>query len=472
MKEIPFLFYNNYKGYKNCVENLQEYSNNNDDTIWPLIDIILSSLENNDKIKFIAFDQYNSNSDPNNELENICNKYLKKYNKDIGFLTLSSINNRDIKELKVKHMLQTNNEFQYPKNIYEIKEIFKFDLSIDNGGELDEILELYGNNLKFYNILNSLKNNDKNEINQFINGTKNYIKTKLKEFYKFDGVLNIGKLMFFSVYSVYTFEEFLKIYPYIHFKYFIPKIKINKKTQQKEIHISYAYPIINNIINELYEELIYHISQFYGILTSKILDGGAKGQFFEKLITYYLKPTSNEHINFNDILITQTEEIDKFIPQKNEIKWRKKKIIKKKLDFNTTYLFTQKNFNGKCLDLLIVEVNETKSVKVIGLQISIYKNKIYSTFLLKEYLKIMIEYIIFYYDIEIKERNIFFTYIFDLYNKIDEKIENLLSNCKKNKMAYIFFDLKKKQFVDDLGVRISEIGTKVKSPFNTKRQYP
>lgn len=39
-------------------------------------------------------------------------------------------------------------------------------------------------------------------------------------------------------------------------------------------------------------------------------------------------------------------------------------------------------------------------------------------------------------------------------------------------MAYIFFDLKKKQFVDDLGVRISEIGTKVKSPFNTKRQYP
>ena len=227
-------------------------------------------------------------------------------------------------------MLQSNNEFQYSKNIYEIKESFILDLSIDNGGELDEILELYGNNLKFYNILNSLKNNDK-EINQFINGTKNYIKTKLKEFYKFDGVLNVGKLMFFSVYSIYTFEEFLKIYPYIHFKYFIPKIKINKKTQQKEIHISYAYPIINNIINELYEELIYHTSQFYGILTSKILDGGAKRQFFEKLITYYLKPTINEHINFNDILITQTEEIDKFIPQKNEIKWRKKKISKKNL---------------------------------------------------------------------------------------------------------------------------------------------
>ena len=62
----------------------------------------------------------------------------------------------------------------------------------------------------------------------------------------------------------------MKIYPYIHFKYFIPKIKINKKTQQKEIHISYAYPIINDIINELYEELIYYTSKFNNILTSKI----------------------------------------------------------------------------------------------------------------------------------------------------------------------------------------------------------
>jgi hypothetical protein len=254
----------------------------------------------------------------------------------------------------------------------------------------------------------------------FINGTKNYIKTKLKEFYKFDGVLNIGKLMFFSVYSVYTFEEFLKIYPYIHFKYFIPKIKINKKTQQKEIHISYAYPIINNIINELYEELIYHISQFYGILTSKILDGGAKGQFFEKLITYYLKPISNEYINFfDDIMITQIEEIDKFIPKKNETKWKKKKIIKKNLNFNTTYLFIQKNFNGKCIDLLIVEVNETKSVKVIGLQISIYKNNIYSNIMLQLHFNTMIEYITFHYDIEIKKENIFFSYIFDLPKKFN-----------------------------------------------------
>ena len=245
-------------------------------------------------------------------------------------------------------MLQIKNEFQYPQNIYEIKETFKLDLSIDNGGELDEILELYGNNLKIYNILNLMKNNDKNEINQFINRTKNYIKEKLKEFYKFNGILNVGKLMFFSVYSIYTIEEFLKIYPYIHFKYFIPKIKINKKTQQKEIHISYAYPIINDIINELYEELIYYTSKFNNILTSKILDRGAKGQFFEKLIINYLKPTSNEYINFfDDIMINKIEEIDKFIPKKNETKWKKKKIIKKNLNFNTTYLFIQKNFNSK-----------------------------------------------------------------------------------------------------------------------------
>ncbi len=473
MKEIPFLFYNDYKGYKNCVEKLQEYSNNNDNTIWPLIDIILSTLIDNGKIKFIVFDQYNSKSDPNNEIENICNKYLKSYKKSFGFLTLSSINNRDIKELKVKHMLQIKNEFQYPQNIYEIKETFKLDLSIDNGGELDDILESYGYNLKFYNMLDSLKNNDKNELNQFISGTKNYIKAKLKEFYKFDGELSVGKLMFFSVYSIYTFEEFLQIYPYIHFKYFIPKIKINQKTQQKEIHISCAYPIINKIINELYEELIYYTSKFNNILTSKILDRGAKGQFFEKLITYYLKPTSNGYINFfDDILITQIEEIDKFIPNKNETKWKKRKIIKKKLNFNTSYLFIQKNFNVKCIDLLIVEVNKTKSVKVIGLQITIHKNKIYSKITLKDCLKKMIDYITFHYDIEIEKENTFFAYIFDLPSKNEEKIKNLISNCQKNKIAYFFFDIKKKQFVDEFGLRIKEIGAKVKSPFNNKRPYP
>ena len=472
IKEIPFLFYNNYKDYKNCVEKIQDYSNNNDDTIWPLIDVILSTLIDNNKINFIVFDQYNSKSDPKNEIENICNKYLKK-NKLFGFLTLSSINNTDIKELKVKHMLEINKESQDPENISEIKETFKLDLSIDNGGELDELLELFGYNLKIYNMLNLLKNNDKKEVNDFINVTKNYIKAKLKEFYKFDGDLSVGKLMLFSVYSIYTFEEFLNIYPFIHFKYFIPKIKINKRTGQREIHISYAYPIINDIINELYEELIYYTSQFYSILTSKILDGGAKGQFFEKLIINYLKPTSNEYINFfDDIMITQIEEIDKFIPKKNETKWKKKKIIKKNLNFNTTYLFIQKNFNGKCIDLLIVEVNETKSVKVIALQISIYKNNIYSNIMLQLHFNTMIEYITFHYDIEIKKENIFFSYIFDLPNKDNEKIKNLISNCKNNKIAYFFFDIKKKQFVDDFGKKISEIGEKVKSPFNLKRPYP
>ena len=471
MKEIPFLFYDNYKDYKNCVEKLQEYSNNNDDTIWPLIDVILSTLIDIDKIKFIVFDQYNSKSDPNNEIENICNKYLKT-DMNFGFLTISTINNTDIKELKVKYISEMNNKSENPKNIYELEETFKLNLSIDDGGELDEILELYGYNLKFYNKLNSLKN-DKNEVNEFINITKNYTKERLKKFYKFDGELSVGKLMFFSVYSIYTFEEFLKIYPYIHFKYFIPKIKLNKETQQKEIHISYAYPIINKIINELYEELIYYTSEFYNVLTSKLLDEGAKGQFLEKVITYYLKPTSNEYISFfDDILITQIEEIDKFIPKKNETQWKKKQIIKKKLNLNTTYLFTQKYFNGKCIDLLIIEVNESKSVNVIGFKISIYKNKIYSKFSLKNYFNLMIDYITFHYDIEIKKENIFFSYIFDLSRKNDEKIKYLISNCKNNKIAYFFFDINKKEFVDIFGKRISEIGSKVKSPFNLKRPYP
>ena len=84
----------------------------------------------------------------------------------------------------------------------------------------------------------------------------------------------------------------------------------------------------------------------------------------------------------------------------------------------------------------------------------------------------MIEYITFHYDIEIEKENTFFAYIFDLPSKNEEKIKNLISNCQKNKIAYFFFDIKKKQFVDEFGLRIKEIGAKVKSPFNNKRPYP
>ena len=45
-------------------------------------------------------------------------------------------------------------------------------------------------------------------------------------------------------------------------------------------------------------------------------------------------------------------------------------------------------------------------------------------------------------------------------------------NCKNKKIAYFFFDINKKEFVDIFGKRISEIGSKVKSPFNLKRPYP
>ena len=41
-------------------------------------------------------------------------------------------------------MLQLNNEFEYPKNIDEIKEAFKLNLSIDNGEELDKYQDYMG----------------------------------------------------------------------------------------------------------------------------------------------------------------------------------------------------------------------------------------------------------------------------------------------------------------------------------------
>ena len=61
-----------------------------------------------------------------------------------------------------------------------------------------------------------------------------------------------------------------------------------------------------------------------------MLDGRARGQLFEKVVINYLG--NKNYLNyFNDISIQKKEEIDKFLPKKNEKNWKTKKIIKKHL---------------------------------------------------------------------------------------------------------------------------------------------
>ncbi len=65
--------------------------------------------------------------------------------------------------------------------------------------------------------------------------------------------------------------------PNIHFKYF------NVQKKGNVIDIKYAYPLIEIIINEFYNEILLSGS-FYQILSNNMLDGGARGQLFEKVV--------------------------------------------------------------------------------------------------------------------------------------------------------------------------------------------
>ena len=130
-----------------------------------------------------------------------------------------------------------------------------------------------------------------------------------------------------------------------------------------------------------------------------MLDGGARGQLFEKVVINYLG--NKNYLNyFNDISIQKQEEIDKFLPKKNEKNWKIKKIIKKTLE-KKIYLLTQKQYNSKAFDCLIV-LNNLDEVKIICLQISIHKGKIYTIDKLKKYINSMIEYLTFHFEINIQ----------------------------------------------------------------------
>ena len=124
--------------------------------------------------------------------------------------------------------------------------------------------------------------------------------------------------------------------------------------KQKHIQIDFASPLIEEVVNDLLDKVIYCKLNIYKTLSDdKKIDGGARCHIFEKLITYLLdQNTFNNHIYFKDVNITEKITLRKFIPRMKErpIKEKKKKIKLEK----GTYLFTQRIINGKALDILIV----------------------------------------------------------------------------------------------------------------------
>jgi len=115
------------------------------------------------------------------------------------------MNNDDIKIMKIENMFKK--EYKYGEiflnQINEISMNLSLDLTINN--EYDEIMRLYGNNLKMYNIIKKYKESP-STLEQYLQKIRKKIENNLKNYYEFNNEswAMSNKLMSFSVNSQYT----------------------------------------------------------------------------------------------------------------------------------------------------------------------------------------------------------------------------------------------------------------------------
>ena len=403
------------------------------------------------------------------------------------------MNNKDIREYKVEVLNLGDNDKNKSKSSnrkkIEIKNL-NYNLSIDKGGIYDKYLKKLDGGLKYYNILKYFYANNKQEdMISFVKETKNHIKKNLEEFFDLEddcSIIKSFKIFIFTTDVEYNEEEFKKIKDYIPFKYFyltnanqmkinevkgvIPKEQMIKRNNN--IIIKYSFELVEEAMNEIYLQIINTNSNLYNIFTKDELDGGAKGKFFEKIITYYLNIDSSIYENtdqihyFNDYPIKFHEELEVLIPNNNEK--IENKPIKKKLE-NGIYLFSQRRYNGRAIDIAIVNIQE-QIHEIIGIQVSIHKDKIYDCQEIKTFLIKLKENIENSYELPNNREKLYFSYLFEY--KTKDKYSDMINKCTSEKIGYFFFDVTNKIFVNDSGEPLKILSRKLYNPFSLITQKP
>ena len=229
--------------------------------------------------------------------------------------------------------------------------------------------------------------------------------------------------------------------------------------------IIYLYPIVEEIIVEIYNFIINKNPDIFKLLEKTKIDNGAKGGLFEKYVIFNMKGNKS---NFKNIFypydIRAIEYIERFLPRENE-KYYKKKELKYLED--GIYIFEQKIFGGKTFDVGIFIINQN-SAKVYLFQISINKKIIYEINHLMVYINSFIEYFSYFYTMKIEKENVYFSYIFSLENKTE-----LIENVKTKGSHCIFFDIYKSLFVNEKGKIINNINEIAFYPFkNNFHTFP
>ena len=304
INEIPFLFYNNFAGYQDCLNIIKKFKFDSNNTIWDLIKIILKSLNFESKKCLIVFDQYSNKLDPKSKLENIVEELfsLEYGKKTFAIFSFMSMNNTDVKDIKILSLLKSDMQSKYlPSELNNIvcdKEFSKI--------KYQQIFEKLGKTLKNYHEISQIK--DEKKLDEFYRNKKEKIKEKIIKF------LNKGKngvlthkdaynLMKFSVNILYTKEEIKKLFDIIHFKYF------GVKNIGTNYQIFYLYPIVEETLKEMY----YNCNCNYNnqivsdkLLSDDLIKGGGMGYSFDQVILKYLSSSKNEdNNNIPDIIISE-----------------------------------------------------------------------------------------------------------------------------------------------------------------------
>ena len=463
--EIIFLFKNEYEIYKKCLSFIDNSKNNNN-FFDLIIKIITNFCKNESKHYIFIFDQYKTEYDPGKCLDNL-NKSLIKNNNNYGLIACCSMDNKSVRELKVKNL--SNNLFKeqdYAKEsdniiIEEIDEVFDISkFTIDNGGIFDKTLDKIGKTLKNYIALKEFSRKKSfTEMENYVNDLEEKITINLKDFFKLNKkikeenddseLINLNHILSFTVDTDYNIDFLKEKKNLIPFKYF--DIQLNKKDENLA-KIIVNYELVGEVMNKIYEDIIYENNNIYQIFDRLNLDQGALGRLYEKYVIHFMEPDKYTHERklFNLFNIKETVVVDKFVPTSKEKYFERKFKIRSLKEGD--YLFKQKQFAGKAFDTAILRAKKNGEIEVFFFQISFNKETLYSLDKLNLFIETFIQYFRQQFDFKIKQNNVYFTYIFHTKNQ-----DELYQACKDKDLKCIFFNPSIQIFTDENNIEIDEI---------------
>ena len=316
------------------------------------------------------------------------------------------MDNENVRMLKIKNLSKNlfgeKDEEENNDNIIirEIKEIFDIsNLTIDNGGRYDKTLNKIGKNLKNYIILKDYsRNNNYNGMEKYITSLKQKITDNLINFFQLnkkvkeedENLINLDGILSFTINTEYNIKYLEKIKNLIPFKYFDIKLIEGSDDMAKVVS---NYDLIGEVMNKIYEYIIYENNNIYQIFDNTNLDRGALGGLYEKYVIHFMEPNKyiNERALFNLFSIKEIVTVEKFVPKINE------KYFENEYNVRTLkegdYLFKQNQFGGKAFDCAIIRIKNNFDAEVFFFQISIYKKTLYSITQLNEIIKTFINFL-------------------------------------------------------------------------------